>query len=244
MRTRALAASLAITTFVVACGGDEGAVSTTSSSSSSTTTSAVSTTVTTTAVTSTTVAATTTSPSATSTAPATTAAETTIPAPGEPLTLTASGLGSALFGADADGVIRYVSSFLQAPTSDTGWVDPIGIGACPGTEVRIVSWGDLALFFSDESTVAQGFRHFFSYRYGPPFGARINPYGLRTDAGVRIGDTVAIFLATYPNAGVVEPEEEGFLPTFEIEEGLTGSFTSTGEGGVVQEFIGGFGCGE
>jgi hypothetical protein len=244
MRTRALAATAAIIILVVGCG-DESSVSTTSTSVSST---AAPTSTSTATTTSSTVAAATTSPSSTQPAttapPATSAPDTTIPAPGEPLTLTADGLGSALFGADAAGVIRYVTSFLDAPTSDTGWVDPIGIGACPGTEARIVSWGDLALFFSDESTVAQGFRHFNSYRYGPPFGARIDPYGLRTEGGVRVGDPVAIFVATYPEANIVEPQDEGFAPTFEIEEGLTGSFTSTGEGGVVQEFIGGFGCGE
>ena len=72
-------------------------------------------------------------------APTTTVDETT-----SALTLTETGLGEVLFGADPDGVIAYVSSLLGAPTSDTGWVDPFTIGPCIGTELRIVTWGVLS----------------------------------------------------------------------------------------------------
>ena len=57
-------------------------------------------------------------------------------APGAELVLRANGLGDAVFGADPDGVIAYVTSIIGPSTVDTGWVDPLSVGACPGTEFR------------------------------------------------------------------------------------------------------------
>ena len=47
------------------------------------------------------------------------------------------------------------------------------------------------LLFTDESQFATGRRHFFSYTYGPSFTNQINPAGLKTDAGIGVGSTVA-----------------------------------------------------
>ncbi len=80
--------------------------------------------------------------------------------------LSGDGIGSADFGADPEGVIEYVNSFLGAPTNDTGWIDPLTIGLCSGAEIRQVSWGVLSLLFGDVSEVVQGRRHFFAYAYG------------------------------------------------------------------------------
>jgi hypothetical protein len=181
----------------------------------------------------------TTSTTTTTVPPSTT---TTVPA-GSALVLRDNGLGSAAFGADPDGVIDYVSSIVGKPTVDSGWIDPLSLGACPGTEIRTVTYGDLQLFFSDESTVASGRRHFFSYVYGPPFGATINPAGLATDAGISVGSAVLELRNTYPAAEVF-PGDATSPATFSITAGLTGLLTAAEDTGTITEVQGGFGCGE
>lgn len=215
-------------------------------SSSGTTTTVAATTATTTATTlaaTTTTAAPTTTSSTTSTSTSTTVAATTTStiAPVRGLPLSAAGLGDALFDADADGVVDYVSSILGIPTTDSGWIDPTTTGAaCPGTEIRFVDWKDLSLFFTDDGTSV---RHFASYTYGPAFAATIAPYGLATDAGVGVGSTVAQLRAAYPTANVFP--EDGFNgPGFQIQDGLYGFLTGTADTDTIMSFVGGFGCGE
>jgi hypothetical protein len=157
------------------------------------------------------------------------------------LPLSAFGLGDALFDADADGVVEYVSSILGIPTTDSGWLDASanGIG-CPGTEIRFVDWNDLSLFFTDDFSAI---RHFAAYTYGPAFGATIAPYGLATDAQIGVGSTVAELRAAYPTV-TVAPEDEFSGPSFLIEPGLSGVLTGTADTDVILSFTGGFGCGE
>jgi len=94
------------------------------------------------------------------------------------LELSADGLGQASFGAGADGVLAYVQAILGEPTADSGWVDAHSTGeACPGTEVRKITWNDLILTFGDSSPYAEGIQHFSGYTYGPAFGPQIDPYG-------------------------------------------------------------------
>lgn len=181
----------------------------------------------------------TTSTTTTTVAPSTT---TTIP-PGAALVLRDNGLGSAAFGADPDGVIDYITSIVGRPTADSSWIDPLSLGACPGTEIRTVTYGDLQLFFSDESTVASGRRHFFSYVYGPPFGVTINPAGLATDAGISVGSAVLELRNTYPTAEVF-PGDATSPATFSITAGLAGLLSSADDTGAITEVQGGFGCGE
>lgn len=164
-------------------------------------------------------------------------------APGAELVVRPNGLGDAAFGADPDGVIAYVSSIIGAFTVDTGWVDPLSVGACPGTELRQVTWGDLTLQFSDESSVTTGRRHFFSYLYGPTFGPQIAPAGLKTEAGIGVGSTVAELTGTYPSA-VVNPGDDFGGPNFFINDGLAGFLTGVNPTDTVSSLIGGQGCGE
>jgi hypothetical protein len=222
--------------FAVGCSDE------TSSTGTTTTVAASTTTATTVAATTTTVAATTTSSTTTSSTTTTVPASTTTTiAPVRGLPLSATGLGDALFGADADGVVDYVSSILGIPTTDSGWIDPTTTGAaCPGTEVRFVDWNDLSLFFTDDATAV---RHFASFTYGPAFGANIAPYGLATDADVGVGSTVAQLRAAYPTVNVFP--EDGFNgPGFEIVTGLYGFLTGTADTDTIMSFVGGFGCGE
>lgn len=173
----------------------------------------------------------------------TTTTTSTIPAV-RGLDLSAEGLGGESFGAESNGVIAYVGSILGPPTHDTGWIDPVAAGlACTGNEVRHVTWGDLALFFTDDSTVASGLRHFAAYTYGPAAGPFINPFGLSVAGGVSVGDTVDELLAVYPDALVNDGDELGG-PSFHIENGLVGFLTGVSGSDTITTFLGGFGCGE
>lgn len=229
---RVLLVSVCMAALLAAACSDE-------SSSSGTTTTSVATTTTTVAATTTTVAATTTTQSSTTTS--TPASTTTTIKPVLGLQLSPTGLGDALFDADADGVVEYVNSILGIPTTDSGWIDPVATGtACPGDEVRFVDWKDLSLFFTDDGS---GVRHFASFTYGPAFGSAIAPYGLATDAGVGVGSTVASLRAAYP-AVVVNPDDGFTGPSFQIEDGLYGFLTGTDDTDTIISFVGGFGCGE
>jgi hypothetical protein len=223
-----------VTLVAVACGNDDTSTPSTTVPSSSTTSTSVAST--------TSDVTTSTAASSTTTTAASTTTSTTVP-PAAQLTISENGLGTAVFGADPDAVVAYVTSILGNRTTDTGWVDPFSFGACPGTEVRIVTWHDLSLFFSDESNVTAGRRHFFSYIYGPAFGAVIDPLGPATDAGIRIGSTVAELKGTYPTA-VVNPADELGGPSFFIRDGLFGYLTGTSPADTITEFVGGIGCGE
>lgn len=221
---------------VGACSDESSSDDTSTTTSSSTSTS--------TTVAETTTSSSSTTSTSTSTSTSTTSSTTTIPAV-KGLDLSAQGLGDALFGADADSVIDYVRTIVGPSTNDSGWVDPIEIGAaCPGTQVRFVDWNDLSLFFTDESPAASGLRHFAAYTYGPALdGTTIRPFGLTTDAGVGIGATVEFLKATYPKA-LVNPEDEISGPSFFIEDGLSGFLTGATNADTIISFVGGFGCGE
>ena len=202
-------------------------------------------TTTTEAVTTTTVPATTSTaaPTTTSTTVAPTTTTTTIPAV-EGLELSGDGLGDALFGADAQGAIDYIVSVLGPPSNDTGWIDPISIGAlCPGTEVRFVDWNDLYVFFSNETGYASSARHFGGFVYGPAFGPTLNPFGLATEGGIAVGDTVAQLRAVYPSV-VVNADDELSGPSFVLDDGLFGFLSGVADTDVVIAFQGGAGCGE
>jgi hypothetical protein len=124
------------------------------------------------------------------------------------LVMRQDGLGDAAFGVNPEEVIDYISSIAGAPTSDSGWADPFSaFGVCPGTEVRGVTWGDLLVLFSDESTVATGRRHFFSYSYGPPFTDTPRPAAMRTPEGITVGSTVAELRAAYPEVAVTPADD-------------------------------------
>ena len=148
-----------------------------------------------------------------------------------------------MFGADADGVVQYVTSILGVPTDDSGWADPFqSFGICPGNEVRGVTWGDLQLLFSDDSVVLSGRRHFFNYVYGPPIGTSITPSGMATAKGVGIGTSIADLRAAYPDVQVYP--EEMYGPYFAVNDNLSGFLTGVTDNDEIISFIGGNGCGE
>lgn len=192
--------------------------------------------------------------SSTSAAPATIAPATTANGPtatssnppvtnGAALVLRDNSLGNAAFGADPDTVIAIVTGVIGPPTLDSGWMDPLSLGSCPGTEVRTVTWGDLVLLFSDESRVVSGRPHLFAYTYGPAAAGAVEPGGLQTDVGVGIGTTVAQLRLAYPNVAITAADATA-PAGFEASPALTGLLTSDQDTGVVTEVSGGFGCGE
>ena len=244
MKSIRLASLVLIALAFAGCSDDDPATTDSGSTSSSvgavTSTSAASSTTSTT-IPVTTAAPTSTTSSTTSTSSSTTTS-TTLP-PGAELVLRINGLGDAAFGADPEGVIAYVSSIIGAATVDTGWVDPLSVGACPGTEFRQVFWADLVLQFSDDSIVTSGRRHFFSYVYGPSFveGA-IAPAGLKTDAGIGVGSTVAELTGTYPTV-VINPGDDFGGPNFFLNDGFAGFLTGVNPTDTVTSVLGGQGCG-
>jgi hypothetical protein len=221
---------------LAACGGSDDDTAPTTEftlalpTTSSTTTSTTSTTTSTTSTTSTT--------TSTTVAPSTTVAD---PAVAE-LLLSGDGIGTAGFGADPDGVVQYLNSYLGPPSNDTGWIDPLSIGLCAGTELRQVSWGVLTLLFGDVSEVVQGRRHFFGYAYGDQGEIGAAPVGLETTRGVAIGSRVVDVRAAYP-AATINPEDDFTPPFFFVNDSLRGFLTGVTDDATVTAILGGGDCG-
>ncbi len=169
---------------------------------------------------------------------------TTVPDPGvSALVLTTVGIGSAQFGAEPEGVIGYISSFLGPPTGDTGWVDPFSIGPCSGNQLRLVSWGVLTLTFGDVSNVVQDRLHFFAYSYGVDGQIGAPPVGLVTDRGITAGSRVIDLLAAYPGV-TLNPEDDFLAPNFYVNDNLRGFLTGLADDDTVTVILGGIGCTE
>ncbi len=159
------------------------------------------------------------------------------------IVLADDGLGIAAFGAAADDTIAAITAVLGEPDEDSGWVDPLSVGACAGDEARLVAWGTLYLYFSDRSAFGDGERHFFGYSYGSVRDLEAIPEGLATPDGIGLGTTVAFLRAAYHDV-VIEAGEEGLLaPSFYVDESLSGRLTGTADDDLVTVIIGGDPCG-
>jgi hypothetical protein len=239
MIRRTVGLFVAGTLVLAACGGSD---DDTASTTEFTLVPPTSSTTTTTTTTTTTVPPTTTPP--TTTAPTTTVAPSTTvadPATVE-LLLSGDGIGTAGFGADPDGVVEYINSYLGPPSNDTGWIDPLTIGLCSGDELRQVSWGVLTLLFGDVSDVVQGRRHFFGYGYGDQGEIGAAPVGLQTTRGVMIGSRVIDVRAAYP-AATINPEDDFTPPFFFVNDSLRGFLTGVSDDATVTAILGGGDCG-
>lgn len=182
---------------------------------------------------------TTTSSTTSTSAPATT---TTTVDPAQALLLRRDGIGDVRFGVDPEGVLTYLKARLGAPDEDSGYVDAFSeFGNCPGTRVRGVRWGDLLLLFGDESTVAEGRLHFFSWRYGPAGTGGAKPAGLKAEGGITLGSTVTAILKAFPQTTVFT--DEIFGAGFEIVRTLSGTLTGSEPSGQVTVLYGGIACG-
>lgn len=195
---------------------------------------------TTTSTTSTTTSTTTTEPDPTTTSSTTTTEVPFVTA----LVLGQEGLGPARFGAEPNGVIDYVVSFLGSPTADTGWVAPDEFALCPGDEVRRIEWGSLRLSFGDVSTFAVDRLHLYAWQYGIDGQLGEDPVGLRTEDGIGLGSTVAELLAAHPEAELYEGDDELFPPGFSITDSFFGFTTGLDADDLVTELFSGYFCGE
>ena len=170
---------------------------------------------------------------------------TTEPLAVQELVLRSEGIGSAVFGAEPQGVIDYVTSILGGNTADTGWVDPFTFADCRGEQVRRVDWGALSLLFGDVSDVANGRLHFIGWEYGRVGEITDEPVGLRTPGGVTRGTRIVDLLVEFPDAAVNEGEEDLAIPAnFYVSDSFYGLLTGTSDDDYVTVMFGGFGCGE
>jgi hypothetical protein len=177
--------------------------------------------------------------------PPTSPVTTTEPVAVQGLELSGEGIGSAIFGADPDGVVDYVSSFLGSNTGDTGWVDPYSFGVCEGGIARKVDWGVLSLLFSDLSRFANGRRHFMGWEYGKHGQIGDEPVGLRTAGGVTLGSRVVDLLAEFPDASVNAGDPEIEVPdNFFVSTVFYGLLTGPNLDDYITVMFGGYGCGE
>jgi hypothetical protein len=238
IRTLALVAALLVG--LTACGGDD------ESDSATTLAALVSTTSVPTAVpdsvpdaaTETTMAPAT---STTLTTPTGSEIPTTTVAPGAALVMQHDRLGQAVLGSSAQSAIDYVDGVLGPPADDEGWQSVRDLGLpCPGTRVRIVTWGDgLTLVFSDNSRLASDLEHFAGYTYST--SSTMSPAGLVTSSGIGLGSTVGDLLARYPDAALYA--DDAFGVTAETAEGLLVRLSGTGDDDLVTGFSAGSGCG-
>lgn len=170
---------------------------------------------------------------------------TTEPLAVQELVLRPDGIGSAVFGAEPQGVIDYVTSILGGNTADTGWVDPFTFADCRGDQVRRVDWGALSLLFGDVSDVAIGRLHFIGWEYGRVGEITDEPVGLRTPGGVTRGTRIVDLLVEFPDAAINEGEEDLAIPAnFYVSDSFYGLLTGTTDDDYVTVMFGGFGCGE
>ena len=173
-------------------------------------------------------------------APATTVAPSTTVAPAT-VVLARDGLGVVPFGTDADGAVAALTAVLGPPTEDTGWVDPLTISTCAGTELRRVSWGALSILLGDPA--GTGVRQVFASSYGNVTGVEPQPPGLVTPEGVGLGASVADLRAAYPGV-VLNPGEEGLIePSFFVDDNLRGIVTGERDTDSVTVVFGGPFCG-
>lgn len=182
-------------------------------------------------------------------APTTEAAPTTAVATSAPPTTAApvtlglqrDGLVVAALGTETEAAIAAVTGALGVPTEDTGWVDPLTISTCAGTELRRVSWGVLSLLFGDPA--GAGARVFFAYSYGDVAGLGGQPAGLLTPEGLGLGTLVTDLRVAYPAVTVNAGEEGLVLSSFFVDEALAGLLTGATDADSVTVIFGGPFCG-
>ena len=191
-------------------------------------------------------AGTVTSPASTATATAGSAAvagpETVATFAPADVVLARDGLGVVAFGEPADDTIAAVTAVLGARRG-------LRLGRSVDDqrlrrdEARVVAWGSLHLFFSDESAVGYGARHLFAYSYG-------SVADLEAIRRVWPHRTASASAPPSPCSGrrtptsSIEAGEEGVLdPSFYVDDTLSGRLTGAADDDLVTVIIGGDPCG-
>lgn len=233
-RCRRFALAGVLLASVAACSsGGDGAPGATTTSGTSKTTAAV--------ATSTTTATAATSESSTSPTAVTTAAANAAAA----VQLRNDGLGVTTFGDMPEYAVAALTAELGAPTGDATQPAASTFGACPGTTLRAVEWGGLAVLITDGTTTygGPGGPHFFAYLYRSNDARK-----LATGEGTGLGSSVADLRAAYGTGLRVNPEQEGSGPSFEVGSygagGLYGLLDGTTDASKVTEIAAGEPCAE
>ena len=143
------------------------------------------------------------------------------PIPIGDLTMSADDIGPLDFGAAGNEVLgRLVSTFGQ-PTDDTGFIVGNGsFGECPGDSIRVVRWGPLNIITRGEAAD----HVFVSYRMDLRYGGITSPTtDMATVSGLRVGDTVGQFEATYGEFAIVYIVDQDVGLTFELRASTAGN---------------------
>lgn len=165
------------------------------------------------------------------------------------LRLQPEGLGPIPFGTAANRTMTILTGALGAPDTDSGWW-PAGVDQlqCPGVRARMVTWGSLAIYFSDGPTDwgPDRYEHFFSFVYSLPDGVS-SPQGpsLRTSEGLQLGATLSRSSSIYGESSITRnhPAEGTILEVNVPGPGyLWGVFTGPEEEDLLISLRGGAGC--
>lgn len=168
--------------------------------------------------------------------------------------LTGGGVGAVPFGTETDIALLELAllgdpALEGDPDHDTGWIDSFSVyGTCPGSEIRVVRWGNLETFFTRDVMSDPG--EFFTYRVSDPLGDRTD-LRLRTAEGLILGDDGATLDALYGSRVDLTYVDIFDLWLFWIDGAppayyttLGGSITGDGVGDIVTSIEAGERCGE
>ncbi len=168
-----------------------------------------------------------------------------------PVVLEPRGLGVASFGAEPEATIADLTAALGLPDEDSGWIDSFsGFGTCPGSEVRVVRWDELEVYFTDLTTAYgdypdPGGPHFFSWLAATFVDEEPPAYGFATAEGVAPGSPVSFVREAYGEDRVEIAYEEAFDIWFlDIGGELGGTVSGQSPNDLVTSLQAGFGCGE
>ncbi|HSJ72178.1 MAG TPA: hypothetical protein VLA29_11105 [Acidimicrobiia bacterium] len=165
----------------------------------------------------------------------------TAPTPTTPptLVLRASGIGAYDVGMPAERVIEGISSEIGGSDADSTESDSsVIVPDCGVASVRLVSWGNLVLFFSGEEPDSP----FLTWSYGfDPMTASaddLRQLGLVTDEGISLGSSRADVERAYRGRIMIQDDEVIDIATFTIDgdeaEHITGHFPTTDPDDTVQ----------
>jgi hypothetical protein len=162
------------------------------------------------------------------------------------------GLGAQTFGSNTEAVLLEFAAALGDPADmgdpddDSGWIDSFSpFGTCPGTQVRVVRWGNVQIFNTRDNIAEDG--EFFTVEVSDPAGNRADKR-IHTDEGLQWNDTRAQLQVIYGSRVTIEVADPFGFWLFFVDgnpSGIRGTLESNGRY-YHDVFLlgGGIGCGE
>jgi RTX calcium-binding nonapeptide repeat (4 copies) len=161
-------------------------------------------------------------------------------------------LGPQTFGSDTEAVLLEFATALGDPMDmgdpdeDSGWIDSFSpFGTCPGTQVRVVRWGNVQIFNTRAGIAEDG--EFFTVNVSDPASDREDKR-VHTDEGLQWNDTRAQLQVIYKGRATIEPADPYDFWLFYIDShqsGIHGTFG--GDGRYYNDVVllaSGVGCGD